>query len=184
MLYFLNHGKVKEQPPKYADMLDKSFCCSMSEWKNFFLFFRKSLLTEHHLEKLMFNFSVKEKSAQPVSPAHGGLQLRTTTTPFPSEIKPNVIPVDLEKLFSTLKMWITLRFSFSKHWSRKACSVDWGTRSELCSLLLKMAACQNAPVYAWYIFSLWLIILKLFYSENVLTSIFIFFYAISFSPAC
>lgn len=180
MLYFLKHGKVKEQPPECADMLDKAFCCSMSEWKDF-LFFRKCLLTEHHLEKSMFNFSVKEKSSHSVSPAHGGLQLRTTTTPFPSEIKTNVIPVDLEGLVSTLKTRITLRFSFSKHWSRKACSVDWGTRSELCSLLLKMAFCQNPPIYARYIFSLCLIIFKLFYSENVFTSIFTLFCAVSFS---
>lgn len=180
MLYFLKHGKVKEQPPECADMLDKAFCCSMSEWKHL-LFFRKCLLTEHHLEKSMFNFSVKEKSSHSVSPAHGGVQLRTTTTPFPSEIKTNVIPVDLEGLVSTLKTRITLRFSFSKHWSRKACSVDWGTRSKLCSLLLKMAFCQNPPIYARYIFSLCLIIFKLFYSENVFTSIFTLFCAVTFS---
>lgn len=65
MLYFLKHGKDTEQSPKCADML-KSFCCGVSEQKDFFLLFRKCLLTEDDLEKSMFNFLIKGKSAQPI----------------------------------------------------------------------------------------------------------------------
>lgn len=184
MLHFLKHGKDKEQPSKCADMLERSFCCGMSEQKDFFLLFRMCLLTEDGLEKSTSNFSLKERSAQPAWPAHGGLQLRRTITTIPSEIKRNIIPVDLDGLISTLKTPINLRFSFSKHWSRKACSMGWGARRELLSLLLKMAFCQNAPIYAWYIFSFWLFIFKLFYSGKCLCFNFYLILCYSFSAVC
>lgn len=51
MLYFVKHGKDKKQPPKHADMLQKSFLCSTSEQKDLFLLFRIYLLTADNLEK-------------------------------------------------------------------------------------------------------------------------------------